>query len=647
MKKLMAVVFLSLLFCSVSFGAIQKIGIVTDAHVGGSNTGSNYYAEAVAKLATAMAAFDAADVDVLVSLGDWVNTPDDIDVGAGDDLAELQAVWTDTTTYSNLSDAEWLYCVGNHDFDVDDSKTQYTTAIGQISNGNFNAGNAAASYGYYVVGNVRIFILDTNFDSTGNDSSLQAGYISPTQLAWLDAQLTIADAAGNYSICLHHHCILSEEQASASQYIANEAAYFNILKRHKVIATASGHVHAQVHSSVHKVRNSEGTRIVNKQTLPLIYCSAADAAIANYTIFYVDDQTGAWYFSPGAGWEYGLRQMRFTGEYSANRNNINETTNYDYYAAGGTWQENNVSLDDGDFVISYDDTYAHASTGSFLEDGSVGGGLMGLTAIIVKANWTKPLGAASPYGVLSRFCGLLEINGGFAGNNLGSNDLTWFMSKGGYALIEVTGTGGNGGKHILIGNSSSPTADTYHHEVYMDPGDDTYEIEFTDTASEMSIKSLELLSGIVTLTDIHGVDSETDLQACTIYGGELRLARDAADEPVNVAAIVMYGGTLDMTTGTNAANGKTVDKLTVRGPVTVDLDVDGLVFTNGIDFYKQPASWDFHAETLHSMTFYYRLITLTDAGDGITIGAVPSSKNAAYEGITNEAYGGGNTIYEE
>ena len=116
---------------------------------------------------------------------------------------------------------------------------------------------------------------------------------------------------------------------------------------------------------------------------------------------------------------------------------------------------------------------------------------------------------------------------------------------------------------------------------------------------------------------------------------------------MNVAAIVMHGGTLDMTTGTNAANGKTVDKLTVRGPVTVDLDVDGLVFTNGIDLYKQPASWDFHAETLHSMTFYYRLITLTDAGDGITIGAVPPRNNPAYEGNTNEAYGGVNSIYDE
>lgn len=92
-------------------------------------------------------------------------------------------------------------------------------AFGQIASGLYvvcgNHEGAAAEKGifktlwglnplyYYAdIGLIRLIVLDTNFDAAGNDASVQAGAIPPTQMTWLEGLL---DVERPVVIAMHHY----------------------------------------------------------------------------------------------------------------------------------------------------------------------------------------------------------------------------------------------------------------------------------------------------------------------------------------------------------------------------------------------------------------------------------------------------------
>ena len=624
-RKTQKVLLIVFLLCKLTplQATVIKIGVVTDAHVGGTlNVPPSYYAETLIKLPTAMSAMNTADVDVLVECGDWVNTPNDLNDTPYNDIYELEAMWNDNITYSNLAGKPRLHVIGNHDFCHDGEcwggtaeKSKIMSIVG-IPAG-FVPGNAPCTYGHYDIGNLRIFVLDNCFDQNGDDWSSTQGYFSDSELAWLDNALSEADAAGKYSVCFHHHSIMPKY--SAIQWVENESDYLDVLSRHKVVIDLGGHGHGYVADCVAKADNSEGTHILFKSLTPLITCSESGAAKANWCVIYLDDSSGHWLITGGTdtAYEKGDRVLRFTGGYSGNRNNPASAANWDVYDSTGNWSTNDTM--NADCVLIFDQNYLVADPGTFIEDGLLGDHIQ----LTIAPNWTRPIGGewGSYTGITFTRLDLLELGGGFAAGNPAANNMTWINVQLGISRVVVNGHAGNGGKHVLISNNYGPPSDRYWWDVDVNTGDDSYVVEFRDSLIKMSMRNLELYSGIVDLNDIHGANCTKDLWACTIYGGELRLSRGPWNVPVDANEIVMYGGTLDMTTGSNADNGKTIDKLTLKGRAdAVNLDVGGITITNGIEVWREPTAFDFHAGTMHSFDFKTRA-SLVDNGDGISVKA--------------------------
>jgi len=294
------------------------------------------------------------------------------------------------------------------------------------------------------------------------------------------------------------------------------------------------------------------------------------AANAGYTVAYIDDQTGKWFFSENTGdsLEKGAKKIKWTGNYGQTPSSVG---NYDYYAADGTWKTNtSLSTDlcilfDNDYVVSDGTVRAN------IVDAALGYWDGGVTEIELKSNWVTPLGgqgASNAYGFSLERVGLLMVAGGFAGDDIAQDSYTWICSRSGFGKVVVNGIGGDGGKYIHISNNNEPLprGDKYWFDVEVDPGDDTYSVIFQDNAGNggseaMAMDSLVLRSGIAELIDVQGHGTNESLVAAEVRGGVLKISRDAADIAVSVGQIDIYDGQIDTTGGSNAANGVDIKKV--------------------------------------------------------------------------------------
>ena len=578
--------------------AIQKIGFVSDVHVGDTlNSGASYFERSLQRIAVAMTAFNTAQVSLLVEMGDWVDDPSDFDT-ANPDLIDLQAIWNDNTTYPNMSGIVRLYVVGNHDIATGSStKAQFMTALAANANDELQSANGVQTRGYYDLGNLRVYILDTCFDSGGGESSAGQSYILPADLTWLDAQLVIADDASKWSVICMHKSINPKDVTSTDDI--NGALYniqdlLDVVDGHRVAFGIYGHVHSLRHSYIDpSCVDINGQRILWKNLHPLInsWPAAADAD-ASYSIGYVDDATGEWFFDgnisggTGLAFEYGTRRLKWTGSVSAN---ISTVGNYDYQKADLTWDTNDEK--DADNLIRFSDAYvvSDGTPRTNLKDDSYSSSTIGITEIVVDSDWDTPLGADAGGNTLGlRFdrIGLLEMNGGFAGNTKVSDDYCWINARSGYGKVIVNGANGNGGKYIHISNNSAARADKSFYDVEINVPDNTYTVIFEDTVAEMDMKRLILTGGIVDMIDVRGIDGGDCLGEASVYGGELRLSRDADNIAQSAGIITMYGGVFDFTTGSNAGNGKTVEKFIIYGKCVIKLDVANITVENGFEIHS-------------------------------------------------------------
>lgn len=591
------------ILAGVTLGAIQKIGMVGDVHVGDrADSSFNHYTESLVRMAVAMTAFNVASVDLLVENGDWVDQVTDYDA-VWDDLIDLQVIWNDNTTYSNLTGVVRLYTIGNHDFSPGtEEKTDFIIALGNNANDELTGQSfptaTEQTYGYYDLGNLRIFILDTSFDVNGDDDAGVTSYISERQLIWLENQLTIADAVGKWSVIFMHKSILTKEVSSEGVIngsLVNAQDLLDIVDGHQVAFAVYSHFHSLSHSFVDpSCLDNAGNRILWKHLHPLITSSpTGGAADASYAIAYVNDATGEWFFSGNDGggdddaFEKGTRQLKWTG--NTNSNPVS-AGNYDYRKADLTFDTNDTI--DADLLINFSKAYvdAEGTPRTNIIDGLLGIWDGGVTEMVVESDWLIPLGAdaiSNQFGLAFEKLGYLEMNSGFAGNTRDSNDYTWINSRSGFGKVIVNGANGNGGKFMHISNDNTLAfTNKSWHDVEITTGDNTYTVIFQDESDEMDMKSLVLNSGIADLIDVRGIDGGDSLILATVNGGILQLSRDAADISVDATTINVLGsGSLDVTTGSNAANGLTIGILNIFGGTLIDLGTTNIAVTNDVHVF--------------------------------------------------------------
>ncbi|HEX9792499.1 MAG TPA: metallophosphoesterase [Planctomycetota bacterium] len=198
--------------------------------------GQRLYRRSPDKLRAAVADLNGRDLDLVLHLGDFI----DKDWASFDVVAPI---------YDQLK-APHHHVLGNHDFSVEDArKPEVPARLGLKSR-------------YYALreGSWRFLALDSNDLSTyawpagsaeleaslawyaehGNGAAQWNGAVGPEQLAWLEAQLVEAAAAGDRVVVSSHHPVYPD----AGHNLWNAAAVRELLLRYPCVKLyLSGHNH--------------------------------------------------------------------------------------------------------------------------------------------------------------------------------------------------------------------------------------------------------------------------------------------------------------------------------------------------------------------------------------------------------------------
>ncbi|MEX2187610.1 MAG: metallophosphoesterase [Pirellulales bacterium] len=209
---------------------LLRIGLVTDLHYADKlAAGSRYYRLSVERLERAVAAFDRAEVDAIVELGDLVDAADSVKT----ELAYLKRI-NGTLAQAN---APRHYVLGNHCVDTL-TKEQFLGGVGQEK-----------PFYSFDVKEHHCIVLDACFRADGKpygakNSQWDDANLSADELEWLAADL----AATKLPTLVFAHQRLDEKTKYAAK---NAAAARKILEASaKVLAVFQGHEHKNDHREI-------------------------------------------------------------------------------------------------------------------------------------------------------------------------------------------------------------------------------------------------------------------------------------------------------------------------------------------------------------------------------------------------------------
>jgi len=541
------------------YAAVIKIGLVGDCHSGVGDVGDLYGTELPTKLGDAMTAFDAAEVDAIVQLGDYVEDLTDL----ATDIGVVENVLHDDGTYTNLSGVKRLHCIGNHDCAGADAAAGKAAFIAALTEDQGSEENSGYYFSYNIPdSNIHIVILDANYDVNGDSISAQSGYLGTAQLAWLETDLTTADAAGKFSFLFSHHNPPSRIFPT-SQYVADDDALYAVITQHRVQAYFHGHVHEITTTSAHTYHgtNSLGNRIMVKG----IYTLVNGTGISPYGILKVNNTTGEFQID-GNSLETGMHDFQYTN--GAGTENPDTDANWEVYdVADSSWSTLTYTPENGRFFVSD----AGDENKSLRQWGDGDYDFMcelhleaGLTLGTDGIGWRRR-------GIESVF-----IAGGF-GNTTYTDGFT-IVSRYGFGQVTATGVAGVGGdKTVTLEANLSNDRIVGVCDIAL--GDDTYTIQFTDSLQDRyTIEEMNLHSGKVDVIDVFDTDDES-VQVLNQYGGVFNLSRGALDKAVDISTANIHGGTFDMSTGANAANGKAIGVLNIHAPTSQFVVADATITT--------------------------------------------------------------------
>lgn len=233
-------------------GALLRFGLITDAqYADAAPKGERHYRETPGKLKAAVADLGSRKLPFTLHLGDFI----DHDFKSFAELLPLLDPLGHPVHH----------LLGNHDYDLTDAeKARVVQSLGM-------------PHDYYTFrsGKIRFLMLDTNALSTykypagstgaavGEAAYQKArtakepgaqpwnGGIDETQLAWLERELTAADAAGEIVLVCGHHPLLP---ADAHQLWDAKTVIELLVKHRCVKAWLNGHNHAgdyALHEGIH------------------------------------------------------------------------------------------------------------------------------------------------------------------------------------------------------------------------------------------------------------------------------------------------------------------------------------------------------------------------------------------------------------
>lgn len=251
--KRYSIILLLFLLCNTLFAQQYRlnIGLFADCQSAQSErNGSRFYTKSPAKLAEAIETFNNEKVDMIVSLGDFV----DADIASMEELVPIAAKAT----------SHIYHMLGNHDF----LQTDFDRALEIM--------DIKAPYYYSVVQNgVRLVMLNSNertiystqegtsdrkdaevyIAQLKDDGALNAlpynGAIGPKQLEWLESELQLAEKSGEIVVVMSHHPLLYPIDVITA---LNSKQVRGVLEKYSCVkAHISGHHHMGGYSEVNGI----------------------------------------------------------------------------------------------------------------------------------------------------------------------------------------------------------------------------------------------------------------------------------------------------------------------------------------------------------------------------------------------------------
>ena len=308
-ERLLTVICLLSLMCSLSFAGIIRIGLIADVHYGeeddvqwpiqeSATYGDRYLAQAEDKVDAAIVQLAADNCHVIISLGDFVEEPDN----------DISAI---IDNFNGTDGIKRMHVIGNHDT----QRNQRTVASFLAAVGQDGEENDGEYWGYDIPdSNVHCIVLNGcyykwvatggavtywqmgdydrptqgsggNYVNRDGDADTAPWWLSPAQLTWLEADLATADAAGKYSIIGTHPSLLRDTIHRSN--LQNADAIRVVLEQHNVIACFNGHNHRNEHGVINGILYVTLDGIVDEDF---------DGGAGNHahSEFLIDDSNGNW-----------------------------------------------------------------------------------------------------------------------------------------------------------------------------------------------------------------------------------------------------------------------------------------------------------------------------------------------------------------
>ena len=212
-----------------------RVGVITDIHYADKAAGgSRHYRDSIAKMQTAVAAFNQHDIDFAIELGDL------IDAAKNSVEAEIDYLQTIEAEYAKCR-APRHYVFGNHCLDM-------------LNRKEFAAHSSANEQGHYSfdVGMYHFVVLDSCYTSAGTPYSRKNfkwtdANIPAAQLEWLARDL----AATKRPTVVFVHQRLDE---AGSHMVRNAAEVRGSLEKSAtVLAVFQGHSHKNTHQDINGI----------------------------------------------------------------------------------------------------------------------------------------------------------------------------------------------------------------------------------------------------------------------------------------------------------------------------------------------------------------------------------------------------------
>jgi predicted phosphodiesterase len=213
-------------------GGVVKIGVIADIHEGRNNQIPGFITEAVDHM-------KPWGPDVIVALGDLVDHAGEPQYGVYVfDLFDRYAI----------TGVPRAIIPGNHDFEQIDLPTYLTEVPADVSQHFVKD----TSYGSFDVGGLHLVMIDGEYSATGTHNAGDTTHVAQVELDWMKADITATTLP---TIVLTHEALAGPILGTGDR-MSNYQAVVAIMQTTgsgKVIASFSGHTHADEYGVVNKI----------------------------------------------------------------------------------------------------------------------------------------------------------------------------------------------------------------------------------------------------------------------------------------------------------------------------------------------------------------------------------------------------------